>query len=442
MDEGERRFAVLISGAHGVDHFLKRVFPPLVPVWALSFGYPLWKLGVILGAISFGSAVVQAPVGHLSDRYDRRYLLPGGIALMGFGFVCFVAVSVAGPLEAGFSVAGTPLSWRFVGMTATMGVVGAGSSTIHPTGYPLISRNVDDAQKGTVLGMWGSARSFGDGFAPALVGVALLVTGWRSIVVGFGLLGAAYAAYLFWRLRGYETRPVEDGDAPSEGDGGAANSWPTDRRRFLYPVLAVMATSVLVIVATTGANVFLTEFVTSEYGYSFAVAGFDVTPESTASFYYSALLFAAGVTQLGTGRLIDRFDHRSVLLGHIAVGGVLLLAFGAVRFSPPLLFAVLLCLGASLWGLNPARDAIVTDVAPSGGEGRTFGYMWTGMLLVSSVSPAVVGYIGDVASLREAFLLLAGFVFAAAVPIASLLSNRVYLDPRDPESGETSEGGL
>ena len=80
MDERERSFALMISGAHGMDHFLKRVLPPLVPIWAVAFGFPLWKIGVLLGAQSFGSAIGQAPMGHLSDRYDRRFMLPAGIA--------------------------------------------------------------------------------------------------------------------------------------------------------------------------------------------------------------------------------------------------------------------------------------------------------------------------------------------------------------------------
>jgi hypothetical protein len=48
--------------------------------------------------------------------------------------------------------------------------------------------------------------------------------------------------------------------------------------------------------------------------------------------------------------------------------------------------------------------------------------------LIASASPAVIGYIGDVTSLRAAFLLLAGVVALSIVPIALLLSDRVYLD--------------
>jgi MFS family permease len=115
-----------------------------------------------------------------------------------------------------------------------------------------------------------------------------------------------------------------------------------------------------------------------------------------------------------------------------------LFALATVAFPPAALFAVLLVLGASLWGLNPARDAIVSDIAPAEREGRTFGYLWTGALLISSASPAVIGYIGDVASLRQAFLVLAGVVALSIVPVALLLSDRVYLEA-GPSRGAESD---
>lgn len=431
MESREWRFAVTISGAHGMDHLLKRVFPPLIPVWVVAFGFPLWKLGLLLGAQTFGSAIGQAPMGHLSDRHDRRLMLPAGIALIGIAFLAFVTVPAIDALAFEFVLAGTTLTGEFAGMIVAMLAVGIGSSTLHPTGYPLISQNVDEERKGTVLGMWGSARAFGDAGAPALVGAALLVAGWRPIVAGFGLLGVAYAVALFVVLEEFETRPAEQVTAASDGSGGEdgrSSVWETDRRLYVYPVAAVFVAFVLQLVATSGATVFLPEFITSQYGYSFTVAGVSITPESTASFYYSALLVTAGVVQIGTGGLVDRYDSRKLLVGFLLAGTVTLAVLAQFVFSPFLLFPVLLLLGASLWGLNPARDAIVSDIAPAEREGRTFGYLWTGGLLIASASPAVVGYVGDVASLREGFLLLSGLVLLSAIPIALLLSERVYLD--------------
>lgn len=433
MEGREWRFALTISGAHGMDHFLKRVFPPLIPIWAVVFGFPLWQLGVILGARSFGSAVGQAPMGHLSDRFDRRIMLPLGIAVIGVSFVLFALVPTIDVLAFEFMVADVPVTGHFVGMLLAMVMTGIGSSTLHPAGYPLISQNVHADRKGKVLGMWGSARAFGDGTAPALVGVGLLFAGWQWILIGFGLLGVGYAVYLFVVLGPFETRPANRVTEASSDPSATESIWRGDRRLYVYPMLAVFAAFVLQLMATSGTTVFLPQFITSQYGYSFSIVGFAVTPESTASFYYSALLLTAGVVQLGTGELVDRYDHRKVLIGFLAAGTVMLAILAVFSFPPVALFGVLILLGATLWGLNPARDAIVSDIAPPDREGRTFGYLWTGALLIASTSPAIVGYIGDVAGLRQAFLVVAGLVLLSAIPVALLLSDWVYVesDPTD-----------
>ena len=434
----ERAFALLISGVHGMDHFLKRVFPPLIPLWGVAFGYPLWKLGLLMGVRSFGSAVGQAPMGELSDRYDRRLLLPAGIALAGLGIVMFAVLPRMGSGVEVLTVAGVALDSRFLLMLGAMFAVGLGSSAVHPTGYPLISANVDESRKGTVLGMWGSASKFGDGLAPAAVGGLLLALAWDRILVLFGVVGVAYAALLFVALGSFETRPAGRREAAAESADRSTESlrslWRGDRRAYAYPLLAVSAYFVVEIMAVTGVTVFFPEFITSVYGYSVAVFGVELTPESTASFYFSALLVVAGVGQLGTGRLVDAHDSRKVLVAYLAVAAAVLGVLAVGAFSPLALLGVLVLLGMSLYGMNPARDSLVSEIAPPELEGRAFGYIWTGALLASSASPAVVGYLGDLAGLRTVFLALAAAVLLSAVPVVLLLSDRVYSGEATPEA--------
>lgn len=426
MNREERAFALTLSGVHGVDHLLKRLFPPLVPVWVVAFGFPLWKLGLLLGIHSFGSAMGQAPMGVLSDRYDRRYLLPLGIGMVGLSIVVFATVPFLDLFAGAVTISGVDLSGQFGVMLVAMLAAGIGSSVVHPTGYPLISVNIRDAYTGRVLGFWGSASKFGDGLAPAFVGVLLVVTTWPWILISFGLLGVAYAGLLFLLLARYDTQPAATPDEGTDTEGDQS-IWRWDRRLYIYPMILVFAYFSVQIMAANGVNAFLPEFITSVYGYSFSVFGFELTSVSTASFYFSALLIVAGITQLGTGRLVDRFDARMVLLAYLGVAVVALGVLGFVSLSPVGLFGVLVVLGASLWGLNPARDAIVEAIAPPERAGRTFGYIWTGALLASSVSPVIVGYLGDIVGLETAFLVLAVATGVSAVPVTLLLSDRLYV---------------
>lgn len=439
VDRRERLFALTMGGVHGVDHLLKRLFPPLVPVWAAAFGYPLWKLGLVVGALTFGSAVGQAPLGHLSDRHDRRYVLPAGIVLLGLG-VAGVGLlpdllGAGGGVALAVPLAGVALEPRLLAMLAAMAAAGLGSAAVHPTGYPLITANVSADSRGRALGLWGGASKFGDGLAPAAVGLLLLVVGWRAVLVGFGALAVVAAVALAVVLGGFETRPAGDGSRAAEGEDGD----DTDAdRRYRGAFLAVFAYFVVAIAAAGGVTVFLPEFVADVYGVTVDVAGRTLGTTSTASLYYAGLLLFAGGVQLATGELVDRFDPRLVLLAFVALGAAALAAVATLSLGPTALFAVLLALGVGLWGVNPARDALVSAVVPPALEGRAFGYVWTGSLLASAGSAVAVGYVGDVAGLETAFLLLAVAVAASGLPIALLLSDRLPT----PTGGRGAAGGV
>lgn len=429
MDARERTFAAVMFGVHGMDHLLKQVFPPLLPIWAIVFDFQLWQLGFLMGARTFGSALGQAPLGVLSDRYDRRHLLTIGLGLMGVGLVTVAGVPLvdAGGLD--LAVGGVRIDAQFVAMLAALLAIGVGSSTVHPTGYPLISANVAERHKGRVLGLWGSASKFGDGLGPAIIGAGLLAFTWNEIVAGIGLSALGFAALLFVVLAGFHTRPevaAEEAAARDQPADGAP-----DHRVFIYPLIAVGAYFVALISAAGVLLVFLPEFITSTYGYELRAFDLDLTAASTASFYYAALLFIAAIAQLATGALVDRFEARHLIVLYVGGATVVLAVLATAELSPVGLFVVLALLGMTLWGMNPARDALVSRISPPEREGRTFGYVWTVALLFTSVAPPVFGYVGDVAGLRATFLLLAGVVLASAVPILLLESERVYL----PEGG-------
>ena len=436
MERDEWQFALTMSGAHGMSHVFRRLLPPLIPVLAIAYGYQLWELGIIVGAFTLGSGLGQTPMGILSDRYDRRLLISGGITLVGASYIGFTLTPLFGDavlLEAGRLAADA----QFVGMVLVMFVGGTGTSALHPTGYPLISSNVDPSHKGRAIGMFGSAAKLGDGVAPLVVGVLLLWLGWQPILALIGAFGIAYAGVLYLVLGRYDTRPARRPDAADgEQDSTSDSAFDLDRRYYLYPIVAIFLFFAVRMVAAGGVNVFIPEFITSVYGYSIDAFGVVITPESTASFFYSALLITAGLTQLGTGELVDRFDGRLVLLVFLAVAAGLLVLLGFAFLSPLALFVVLLLLGGSMWGINPARDALISDITPAEREGRTFGYLWTGAMVIGSISPALVGYIGEVAGLQEAFKLLAVVTLLSMVPIASLYSARVYR--RRPAGSEAS----
>lgn len=145
--DGEWIATGVLSTAHSAQHFYSSLLPPLIPVLTVALALPLWQLGLLVSLHSLVSGFGQAPMGVLSDRYDRRFLSAPGLGVMGLGYVAFGLAIGARPALPSVAVAGVTFRGPLLAMSGAMVVGGAGSSVVHPTGYPLISANVSADRK-------------------------------------------------------------------------------------------------------------------------------------------------------------------------------------------------------------------------------------------------------------------------------------------------------
>src|SRR5258708_24465982 len=78
----EARVNALIGSGHFLSHYYGLCLPPMFVVWQQSFGVSYAELGLAMGLMSATTAIVQAPVGFLVDRYGARRFLVGGTMAM------------------------------------------------------------------------------------------------------------------------------------------------------------------------------------------------------------------------------------------------------------------------------------------------------------------------------------------------------------------------
>lgn len=427
LTRDEWLFGGLISSVHAVQHLFYRLVPPLIPILVVDLGSPFWQLGLLVSVYMFTGGLFQAPMGILSDRYDRTYLLIPSISLMAIGYVIFVAALTVGSLLSPVRLLGHVFTGTYQVMTLGMAVAGLGYSGIHPVGYPLISANVNPENKGKVLGMWGSASKIGDAAAPLLVAVFVLVVSWEWVLVGVAMFGFAYAAWLLLVLRRprFDTEPSSSDDGRNETNA-SDEAWRTDPRLFFLPITVLLVLFFGILFAGNGLVAFAPAFVADVYGYSLSVAGVDVGPESVANFYFAVLLISAAASQLVSGVLADRFDHRAVLAAYLGLSTVGLLLLAVLTLTPIALLAVFAVVGGSIFGLNPVRDTLVSDISPGEYEGRTFGYVYTIALVGSAAFPTLIGYLADTAGIRTSFGVLALGTLLGLVCVGLLYSSRIY----------------
>jgi FSR family fosmidomycin resistance protein-like MFS transporter len=430
----ELRFALLVSSSHFTQHVFYRILPPLIPVLAVALDYPLWQLGLLITLYSLGMGVVQAPFGVLSDRIDRRYLLPTGLALAGAAYVLFAFAPTLGASLPAVTLFNHSFEGGFLVMSLAMVIVGIGLAVVHPAGYPMITDNVETDNKGKVLGVFGASSKFGDAATPALVAVLLLVLPWERIILLFGVAGIVYGIGLYAALRSEEYETMPSGQRTEGSEGSTNEILDRDRRSFFYPITAIYLFFVSSGLTSHGINAFLPAFLVAVYAYSFEVMGVPVGAESVANVYFALVLIAGAVVQLYLGGLLDRYDPRLILMGCMAVATVGLIALAMIDLPPLALAAVIVVLGTGLYGVNPARDALISDLSPPDYEGRIFGYLFTATSLVGAAFPTVIGYLLEVVGMRQGFLMLAIGTILAGGCIALLYSDRIYRADADTDA--------
>lgn len=428
MDRSDWMLGALMGGIHFTFHLFMRLVPALIPLLAVSLSRSFYELGLLVSVFFVGSSIGLIPMGVLSDAYDRRWLLAGALGVVGVGYGLFALAPTLGADLAPVAVAGVDADGPYLVMVLGMGVAGLGTSAHVPVGVPLLTANASPERKGTLLGIWGGASKLGDAAGPAIVGVLILVVGWQPILLGFAGLGilAGVALFAVLGLGGFETAPAGGrDDAADDADRG----WPADRRRYLYPMGVLVAYFGAYSVVVQGVVTFTPTFVTDVYGFGLGLGGRSIAPESFADFVLSALLVAAAVSRFAGGVLTDRYEHRAVLVGSLAVAAVALGVVAVAELGALALVAVLVVFGMGLWGNSPARDSLISDLSPAAREGRTFSYLWTASRAFGALGPAAVGWLADTAGIRTGFAVLAVSTGVAAVVAALLFSERVYAAP-------------
>lgn len=401
-------FVLVLSAAHGMQHFFGQVFPPLIPLLATDLALPLWKLGMVVTLWALANGLTQAPVGHLADRYDRRFILPSGLAVVALGYLVVAAATVAGPALPSVTVLGATWTGTLLAVTLGMVIAGIGRGFTHPSGYPLLSANVAAGAKGKALGRWGSAAKAGDAVGPAFVGIAILLLPWEGVfaaVAGVALLAAAALFLYMTRSRLDTVPPGEDG--PADG--------PVDWR----PLVLVLLAMVLGGFAVLGIRTYLPTFITEVYPFALDL-GVRLGPESVASLYFSVALLSGAVAIIHIGRLADRYPPELLMVGLYGGAAVALTALAVAPLTPVTLLLVAAVIGALLFSTSPPRDAIISRAAPGSREGRVFGYFWTALLIITATFPVLIGALGDAVGIRQGFAYLGVGPVLAVVPLLAL----------------------
>lgn len=351
----------LISAAHFLSHFYLLLIPPLFPLLKRELNVGFTELGFAITVFSVVTALTQAPMGFLVDRYGARKILVAGLMLEA---VAFIAI--------GFF----PSYWMLVAM---MGVAGLANSVYHPADYAILNASVDDARMGRAFSIHTAAGMLGNAVAPITMVFMISIADWQTGLIACGVLGGLMGLIVVFNASSLRD-PVDDNPGGARGTGAGM------RLLLSPPILLGLLFFVGIAIAGQGVSAF---------GVATLTVIHDVTVADAAT-VLSAYLFASPVGVLCGGWIADRITRHHWFAGSCFV--IMGLCFFAVAgFGLTLAWVAVFFVIAGFFSgaVSPSRDMLIRSLSAPGEMGKVFGFVSTGFNLGGMVAPLVFGYLLD-----------------------------------------------
>ena len=373
------------------------LYPSVLPFLRQTFGFDLTTAGLLLSALWFAYALGQFPGGLLGDRIGEGNIL-----------VISTAICAAAMLLVSVSVT----VWMLFLATAAFGF---GTALYGPHRFTIFTDIYTD-RAGTAVGLTMAFGSIGNTVLPA---VAAAIAGYATWRLGFGFVVPLFVvmAVGIWIVVPSRTSTAasEDGDG-DDGDAAGASLSAASIRRLLSTVRrggipTVVVVHIALAFVSQGFLGFYPTYLIEAKGFS---------PQLAAVVF--GLYFAAGtVVQPLTGMSKDRFGAKWTLA---LLAGVFFVGLVALQFGQTLPhFLLLTVLLSHRNGVGVVTNTYIADTLPADIKGSGLGLLRTSWLLIGATSPILVGYLGDLGRLTDAFVVLAG-VAGVATLLTLLIPSR------------------
>jgi MFS family permease len=245
----------------------------------------LGRIGGLYFALFY--CLISIPVGWLADRTNRVRVL-----------------SIACGLWSAATMA-CGLSANYPQLVAARMAVGVGEAGGVPPSYAIISDYFPPGRRGTALGLFNLGPPIGQALGVAIGASIAAAYGWRHAFVVLGSVGVFTAILVAAVVReprrgGLDATPAP---APTAAKSPQAGFLPTVKMFFSSPALLLAACgSGATQIVTYGAGNFSTLFLMREKG---------MTLQQVALYYAVLVAVCMGGGIFVSGRVIDRFAHRS-----------------------------------------------------------------------------------------------------------------------------------
>jgi MFS family permease len=379
MSATSARAALVFSSiGHSFAHLFEPVFYIVALVLPAELGLPYQDvlMLVLAGKLLYGLA---APlVGWLADRWSTVGMM--GVYFVGLGVSAVATGFAHGPTQ----------------MAVALGFVGLFGSIYHPVGIAWLVRNA--VNRGQALGINGVFGGLGPALAGMVAGVLTEGYGWRAAFIAPGVAVLVAAVVFLW-LASRGVLVEVKADRKPEAVASRGEAW-----RAGVVLTVTMLCGGLIYQATQAA---LPKLFEQRLGDGVGVLG--------VAGGVTVVYLIAGLMQVLSGHLADRFPLKRVYIGCYLAQVPLLLAAATVSGLPLLAVAVMM-VSFNLGGI-PAENVLLARYSPPRWRGTAFGMKFILSFGVSGLGVPLVSFIlGATGSLAWLLVILA--IAAAVVVLA------------------------
>ncbi|MBY5974919.1 MFS transporter [Ferrimonas balearica] len=379
---GGARVVWSVGYVHGLSHLYMLALPPLFPLLREDFSVSLPLIAAILAAFNLITAATQYVAGVAVDRF-------GGMICLRAGLTLSLASLLAAALAPGF--------WSFA---AAFCFCGLANAVYHPADFRLLNSCVDKSRRAFAFSVHSFSGNIGFALAPALLAPVGFAFGWRAALLVAVLIGLPGLLALF----------LLPGDAP-KGEEAAAKPKAGLREVATPAILLQLLVFTLFSLVSGGVQSFSVLAGAAHFGYGLTQLN------AVLSLYL--LVGTAGI--VAGGALVSRgwSETRAFSAGiGLGMAGWALAWSGVGALAG--YAAGMLMIGFAMGFILPARDLLVARATPPHLQGRTYGFVTTGINVGQFAAPALIAPLVEHDHLNAYYLLL--LVVLAASLAAGLAS--------------------
>ena len=402
-----RNLAVCLAGSF-TTLIAMTLLLPFLPLYVEELGAEghaavvQWS-GIAYGATFFAAALVAPLWGRLGDRYGRKLMLVR--ASLGMA----VCMSLMGMVQS---------VWQLVALRLLIGLAGGYSSgsTI------LVAMQTPKERSGWALGTLAAGIMAGNLVGPLVGGALPPLIGIRATFLLAGaIIFLAFLATTFLIKEEPRAAPPARTASGKEKGGWAQVA---DKR----PVAVMLATGMLLMFATMSIEPIITVYVAQLVGNAGRVT-------LVSGIVMSAAALGSILSASYLGRLADRVGHWTVIIGALAIAGLLLVPQAFVTQSWQLMVLRFL-MGLALGGLLPCITSVIRHNVPERVGGNVLGLSVSAQYVGQVAGPVAGGFIGGHFGMRAVFLATA---VVMGVGAAANWIVRTRLDGAAAKAGQPRE---